>query len=261
MIARAASASHTFDQSPLEISMNSCTSRFGILVAVVAAAGLAGAATTMLLTPSPAVAQAGASTSAQRIATLDALAVVERMILSERYKPARDKVTEEKNVKLKVLSDSLRGVEERAKGLAQDSPELQALAQEYQQTSQRLQDAERQAVGELDVFNAEQIAEAYRLVVEAANTMAASKGYTHVVQTRIGDVKFRSKNVTGIIQEVLARPVIQSPTADDITQALITQFGVENVSIEPEAIAAPNAVPGAAPSVSPAEPAPAATPK
>ncbi len=239
--------------------MACCVSRVGLVLAVVIGAGVAGALVASLAHPTQAVAQSSPAAT-QRIATVDTLAIVERMVLSDRYKPARDKLTEEKNAGLKVIRDSIANLEERAKGLAQDSPELQDLAQQYNQLTQSLQSEEQKAIAEQDVFNAQQIAEAYRLVTDAATKLGTERGYSHVVQTRGGEVSFRSRGVAGTIQEILARNVISSPTADDLTPALIDQFGVANVDIEAPAAGAAPAAP-AAPQTAPAATQPATAPQ
>lgn len=220
------------------------------VVALLAVAAATGAFVATQFSAPMAIAQSAPAAS-QRIATVDTLAVVERMVLSDRYKPARDKLTDEKNAALKVMRDSIANLETRAQGLAQDSPELRALAQQYSQLSESLQNEEQKAVAEQDAFNAQQIAEAYRLVTDAASKLGTERGYTHVVQTRGGEVTFRSRGVAGTIQEILARNVISSPASDDLTQALIEQFGVANVSVElPPAATAPVApVAPAAPAV------------
>lgn len=233
--------------------MASLLSRTG-LVLVLAAGAAVGSGMFMAAASSRAVAQ-GAPAASQRIATVDTLAVVERLVLSDRYRPARDRLTEEKNAALKVMRESIANIETRAQGLPQDSPELRGLAQQYSQLTESLQSEEQKAVAEQDAFNAQQIAEAYRLVTEAAAKLGAERGYTHVLQTRGGEVTFRSRGVAGTIQEILARNVVSSPAGDDLTQAIIEQFGVANVNVEmPPAATAP-----AAP-VNPAAPAVEATP-
>lgn len=237
--------------------MPALLSRTGLIL-VLAVGAATGGGLFMAAASSRAVAQSTPS-AAQRIATVDTLAVVERMVLSDRYKPARDRLTEEKNAGLKVMRDSITSLEARAQGLAQDSPELRALAQQYSQLSESLQAEEQKAVAEQDAFNAQQIAEAYRLVTDAATKLGNERGYTHVVQTRAGEVTFRSRGVAGTIQEILARNVISSPAGDDLTQTLIEQFGVANVSVElPPAAAASPATPvspAATPTPASAEPA------
>jgi Skp family chaperone for outer membrane proteins len=240
--------------------MKCCLSRHALLGVVLAGVAAGGVGLWIAL-EQPATAQTVAP-AAQRIATLDALAVVERLVLSDRYKPARDKLSDEASAQLKVLSDTLRDYESKAQALAQDSPELKALASQYQTVSQQLSQAEQKAVADQDRFNAQQIAEAFRLVSEAATALASQRGYTHVVQTRIGDVTFRSQGVAGTIQEILARPIVTSPAADDLTSALIEQFGVANVSIEPQPPAQPQPMVPAPVTPAPATPgaAPAGTP-
>jgi Skp family chaperone for outer membrane proteins len=233
--------------------MACCLSRVGLALALVLGAGAGGALIASFTRP--AFAQS-APAAGVRIATIDTLAVVERMVLSDKYKPARDKLTEEKNAALKVMRDSIANLEQRAQGLAQDNPELRALAQQYSDQTQQLQQAEQNAVAEQDVFNAQQIAEAYRLVTDAASKLGAERGYSHVVQTRAGEVTFRSRGVAGTIQEILARNVISSPASDDLTTALIEQFGVANIDVEQasQPTPAPASAPAVAPAAEPAKP-------
>lgn len=202
---------------------------------------------------------------ALRMATVDLLDVVERMVLSDKYKPARDAFTDTQRETLQPLIAELQALAQQGQTATQGTPEFQNLVQQYTQKQQELSqrnEAAQQAIGE---FEAKQVAEAYGLVSAAANRMAERMGYTHVISTR-ASTTIRSTAVPGVVQEILARPIVTSPKGDDLTQALLNELQLADVKLPSEMPPvdpmAPSAAPGAAaPSANPApaQPAPAST--
>src|SRR5438128_1672972 len=70
-----------------------------------------------------AVAQDSVPRQSARIATADVLGIVERMVLSDRYRPAQEAFTNDQNNKLKPLADELVALENKGAGLPQGSPD------------------------------------------------------------------------------------------------------------------------------------------
>jgi len=211
----------------------------------------------------PAMAQAGATAPKDaaaepvRLASVDALGIIERLITSEQYRTAREANTREQDKKLSDARDpliaELREIQGRAQALDPASPEIAPLQQSFGEKQSRLQELERSAVEQVERFNTEQVAEAYRITVAISQDIAQKLGYTHVLATRSGDPKIHSNNVAGAVQEVLARPLVKGNPADDIT-ARVT----EELHLPPKTsgeVPPPVATPVPAPA--PVKPAPA----
>ncbi|MBS0187013.1 MAG: OmpH family outer membrane protein [Planctomycetes bacterium] len=166
-----------------------------------------------------------------RIATADVLTLVEKLASSDRYLPAREEKVKSLRAPIEVLQKELD--ELRAKITAipdfQNNAEAQPLIQQFQTKSQNMQTLSQTAQSEAETFNTAQLQEAYRLVTETVTQVANSKGYTHVFSTKLPDNKLTSNNVTGLLQEMLARPVVKAPAADDITEDVLKELKIENV--------------------------------
>jgi hypothetical protein len=199
---------------------------------------------------------ASSPSSAQpvRIATADVLGIVERMILSDRYRPAQESFANEQNNKLKPMADELVALENRGSQLPPNSPDLETLSRQFEQKRDEFQRARQEALAKIDAFNTDQMREAYRLTLQAVNDMAQRQGYTHVFSSRTGPTLIRSDNVAGGLQEILARPMAFSDPADDLTDRIIHDFKLENVNPS-----GPAPAPASAPS--PTQPPPPAPPR
>lgn len=176
-----------------------------------------------------------------KLATVDALAIIARMLESDQYKQANAAHAEKFDTDLRGMLKELEDLRTRALGAAEGSDQRRALESEFVQKNQKFEESRATAQQSVEEFNTSQVAEAYRLVVEAANALAQTGGYTHVIVTRGDQVKIASKSVAGAVQEILARPVIRGVPSDDLTETVIKQFKLENVALPGETPAAPAA--------------------
>ncbi len=228
------------------------------IVAMIAAAGASA-----VLFSHHATAQGTATPAPMvRIASADILEVVERMVLSDKYRPARDEFTNSQRATIQPLIAELQALAAQGQTVTQGTPEFQNLVQQYTAKQQELQQKNEEAQAAIGQFEAKQVAEAYGLVAAAATRMAESMGYTHIIATR-SDTQIRSNNVPGVVQEILAHPLVAYPKGDDLTQALIKELQLENVTLPSQNAgdAMPGPMPGAATPEAPAAPTtPAPTP-
>lgn len=186
-----------------------------------------------------------------RIATADVLAVAERLIATDKYKTARDQLATALNKDLQTkidamnsLKDQYAALPEAAKAPDSTDPKAVALRNQFGQLQQELQQKDADARAQVEKFNTVQVVEAYKLIGEAAADMATTMGYTHLIASRTGPYEIRSQNLTGAVQEMLARPVIKAPAADDLTDRLVRQFKLESVKVPtPGEVANPTPAP------------------
>lgn len=184
---------------------------------------------------------ASAAPEASKIAVLDILMIVEKLVDSERYRPARDSFQKDAADKINKNQTTFGELEAKFKSLPDDSPERPAIIQQAQDLR-----AEQQKIQEgVEKYNTDQVGEAYRLVIETASKLAGDRGYTHLLASRTDSQLLRSPNVQGAVQEMLARPILKMPAADDLTKDVMAEL---KISATPTAPA-------------PADPAPAAEPK
>ena len=211
------------------------------LVAVGVAALVLGAGVGSSLFSPRAQADASQSTPV-RIATVDVLTLVEKLASSDRYLPAREEKVRSLRAPIDQINRELDDLRVKITAFPdfQNNAEAQPLIQQFQTKSQNLQQLQQTAQNEAESFNAMQIQEAHRLVVESVGRLAASRGYTHVLASKPSDSRMTSANVLGTLQEMLARPVVVAGATDDLTAELIKELKLENVN-QPAPAAAPEA--------------------
>lgn len=228
------------------IMLRSATTSRAIIAAALLVALGAAAMSSRAFSPAP----QAASSAPARIATVDALAVVEKLVLSDKYAPARDALALERNKAIEPLDAKLKDIEARAKLLQAGAPEIKGMQEEYQATQRQIDQMVDAGRRDLEALNVKQISEAFKTVNEAASAMADKMGYTHVLSSRMGEASLRSSSVNLAVQEMIARSVVKAPAEDDLTQRLMNELGVANVEVP-----APGATPAApTPPTTPAKP-------
>jgi hypothetical protein len=178
---------------------------------------------------SVAVARPAATADAARIASLDVLAVVERMISNDVYKPQREAYEADQAKKLQPMADELQKIKDEAKDLKEESERFKALNTSFVEKNNAFNKLRSEAGAAVELYNTNQVGEAYRLVIEAATRIADSAGYTHIIASKGGPTTIASRNIPGAVQEILARPLIKGVAADDLTDRLIKELKLENV--------------------------------
>jgi len=186
-----------------------------------------------------------------RLATIDVLGVMARLLESDRYKPSNLANAQKWDNTLRTLVTELEDIRSRALAMPEGAAERMPLEQEFMQKNQAFEQTRGQAQQEIEAFNTAQVAEAYRLIVDRSNAVATELGYTHVLVSRGDEVKIASKSVAGAVQEILARPMIRTAPADDLTQRIIKDFGLEGIVLPPtDGSVPPAAVPETPPTPS-----------
>lgn len=161
-----------------------------------------------------------------RVGTVDLLGLLEDALQTDEYKPERDEFRDTWEDRIVDVQNRLEQIENELRMASPSDPNARMLQQRYQQTGFEFQQLQRQASMEFDRFSAEQAAEAYADLHEAASALAAEFGYSHVVATRrSGEIPDRG-NLATVTQEILARVMIVSPEPDDLTARLREKLGI-----------------------------------
>lgn len=156
-----------------------------------------------------------------RVATCDVYEVMQSLVESDRYKPARTAGQEKAHKELREIAGQIGTLEQQLKSM--DPKDEKALEVFREFNAKKEMFAERQK--ELDEFLGNQFVEAYELVRKAADAVAERDGYTHVLATRGREEKV-SNNMEQVTQQMLSRPVLRAPAADDITERVMNELGV-----------------------------------
>lgn len=163
-----------------------------------------------------------------KIATVDVLEISEKLFMSDRYKPARETMLKEKQGQIETLQAALQDLAQKIQAAGENSPESEPMRQQLQAQSQSFGQIRDMANNDLNALSTQQFSEAYRLVIDTAGAVARLQGYDFVLATRAGPPEFRSKELQGALQEVLARPVIVAPSGADITPAVLKELKLDS---------------------------------
>lgn len=155
-----------------------------------------------------------------RVASADMFLLLEAMVASDRYKPAREARDAEIKTKYDAIMAELKQLETKIQLIPPGTPEYQNTMQQGQAKEVELRQFTQQASREQDAFVASQVREAYGIVHEAVNTVADRLGYTHVFSTRLDATSMKGDSLAPVMQEILARPLVRGASSDDITDKI-----------------------------------------
>lgn len=209
-----------------------------IAAGVVVAAGLATAATLgVTASTTDAVPQAAAE---QRLATVDIFRAVRLSMASDAVDEAREAKEQELRGRLEELNQRIGQHEQKLQNLAPGDPDLPPTQAAYQADLRQMNLLQQQVQAEFGTFMSQQGTDAYIRAHQAATELARERGYTHLFASSLnlgslrGEAGFDIENMTQLSQEVLARPVLMAPEADDLTDELIDKLGLAG-EVEEEA--------------------------
>jgi len=211
------------------------------------------AAIVVTMIASPAGAYKAPKIASDDIGFVDVFNLIDKALLTEETTAARDDFDTQTNEMMAALEGQLNELTAQLQNMQQTDPNAQAVFQEYQSVQEQLNNLARQASEAYQVLIARQISEAYTAIYAAANEIAQQEGLTFVFATRADGELIQTDNITGITQEILARPLVTPPTSVDITELVRIKLGYPEKApepvVEPEAEAAPasEAVPATEP--------------
>jgi hypothetical protein len=182
-----------------------------------------------------------------RVGSVDMFLLLEGLIESDRYKPARDARDAEIKVKYDAIMAELKQLETKIQLIPQGTPEYNTTMQQGQAKEVELRQFTQQVSREQDAFVAAQVKEAYGVVHQAANAVADRLGYTHLIATRLDAATMKGESLAPAMQEILARPLVRGSSSDDITAQVRTELKLPEKTPEPvpaPAVPTPTTPPG-----------------
>lgn len=127
---------------------------------------------------------------------------------------------------------AMQGIQARngeIQGLVQANPEgpdAEQLIAEFQQNREEMQSLYQEYQYNLQVLISGQISKAYKQVYAAADAVASEAGVDFVFATRPDSELIQTDSVTGVAQEILARPLIVQPKSVDLTAKVRAKLGL-----------------------------------
>lgn len=163
-----------------------------------------------------------------RLATVNVYSIAEAMMRLPELSAARDEVAKQFNTKLDTIRNDMMQMRAQLQGMQQTDPKARDLYAAYQRKEQEGQTEGRNGTRALEVMNAKQYAECYDKILAAADALAEKGGYTHVINSRAREVKVVDQNnPASLYQEVLARPIVRGPAADDLTDEVMAELKLQ----------------------------------
>lgn len=191
-----------------------------------------------------------------QIAVCDILTVVEKLNETPRYREALDQMRNEVQGRLGAMSAELDDVQKKVASAPKGTPEADELGKTFSAKNTELQQAYQKATSEFDALATKQVGEAFKLASDTAQRIAKANGYNVVIASKPVTTDFRSNNIPGALQEILARPVIGIDSAGDITALVLKELKIDAAPTPatPAAGAAPAITPSPATATPPAQP-------
>ena len=174
----------------------------------------------------PAMGTKGVSVGQGDIGLVDIYHIVDIMIMSDEASEQRAQFEAEGSAAITAYEQQLIGIQTQMSGMSQDDPGAAELYNQYQQVSQAIQQTTTQINSQYQALLAQQIADAYETIHGAINEVSASEGLTWVFATRRDADLIQTTTLTGVTQEILARPLVTPPDAGDITELVRLHLGL-----------------------------------
>ena len=171
----------------------------------------------------------GRVSSAERplVAVCDVFGVVEKLMDSERYQPARREAGEAAEKALAPLRERVEALGARGRSLPEGDASIPELAREYQRAQAELQQRTGEAAREMESLTAKQLKEAYETARASADAVAEQLGFAYVMASRLPDKEVDGSESASVVRAMLARPVIRFPEDADITPDVLADLKLD----------------------------------
>lgn len=185
-----------------------------------------------------------ASLESGDIAYVDVFTLIDLALTVDAMADARAQFNTDSTEQITQLQNQLQSLQAQLSTMQQSDPTAAQVYQNYQLTENRLQNASQQINSDYQRLIANQISQAYDEIYAAANEVGLSEGFSFVFATRSTGELMQTETITGITQEILARPLMTPPTGANLTQLVRVKLGypekmVEAVDAETETEATP----------------------
>ena len=167
------------------------------------------------------------------IAFVDVFNLIDKALLVEEMANARADFNTESTQALGALKEQISQLEIQLNTMQPDDPNGAAVYQQYQAYSGQLQNSNQQISARYQTLIAQQITQGYREIYAAANEIGEQEGFAFVFATRADGELIQTDTITGITQEILARPLMTPPNGTDLTELVRIKLGYPEKAPEP----------------------------
>ncbi len=168
------------------------------------------------------------------IAFVDVFKLIDKALIGEELAQQREDFNTQSREDLAGLNQQIAALEAQLSTMQQDDPNGAATYQQYQNANSQLQSASQQISQAYERLIAQQLSIAYQEIYGAANEIGAQEGFVFVFATRSDGELIQTDSITGITQEILARPLMTPPSGVDITELVRIKLGYPEKAPEPE---------------------------
>lgn len=182
---------------------------------------------------SPAVATKRYAAESGDIAFVDVFNLIDKALLSDDLAAGRDDFNVKSQEAVAGLQTQIQTLETQLSTMDPSDPNGAAVYQEYQGLQGQLQNASQQINASYQTLIAQQIAQGYGEIYAAANEIGAEQGFTFVFSSRADGELIQIDSITGITQEILARPLMTPPGSVDLTELVRIKLGYPEKAPEP----------------------------
>lgn len=162
-----------------------------------------------------------------RVAVCDVYGVVEKLLETDRFKPALDAEKKKAEETMQPLQEELNELGRQLQNANPEDPGVQDAYRQYQRKGQEFQQKAGELQKQLSRFVSRQFLEAYAMAKASADAMAEELGYDYVIASRGIEEEIKSDDPERVVQAVLARPVIKMPKDADITDVVKDDLKLE----------------------------------
>lgn len=171
----------------------------------------------------------GRARSADRpmVAVCDVFGVVEKLMDSDRYQPARREAGEAADALLSPLRDRVEALGARGRSLPEGDSSIPEVAREFQRAQAELQQRVTEAAREMESLTAKQLKEAYTTARASTDAVAEQLGFAYVIASRLPDKDVDGTDSASVVRAMLARPMLRSPEDADITPDVLADLKLD----------------------------------
>jgi len=168
------------------------------------------------------------------MAFVDVFGLIDDIVKGSEYEAARTEFDAGQESQLTAMQTQMQQLQAQAEALDPNTPEGQAVQQQGMQLQQQMQQFYQQYQNGLERLVSSQIADAYKLVYNTSREEASEQGVTFLFASRPDD-ELLVDSLSGVAQEILARPLIAPAESIDLTAAVRDRLGLPDPSLAEEA--------------------------
>lgn len=175
-----------------------------------------------LASPAAATLTAAPDVPAARIATCDVYALVEKLVDTDAYTPARKSEEARITALLQPGEAELQRLQAELQAMNPQDATAQAAAQQKYQAFEAKRQAfntqREQLAADYTKLVSSQFIDAYTRISAEAQRVARAQGYTHVIAHKSGAML--AADPRRLVEDFLARPITAAPDGSDLTEAV-----------------------------------------